>query len=73
MSEIGIGLSNLHVTAEGHTGADGRAEANQELSLARAKTVCAALKAKGMKLPCTPTGAGSSRPLVSPEKTAADK
>jgi hypothetical protein len=26
-----------------------------------------------MKLPCTPTGAGSSRPLVSPEKTAVDK
>ena len=63
----------LHVTAEGHTDADGSAEANQKLSVARAKTVCAALKAKGMKLPCTPTGIGSSKPLVSPEKTAADK
>jgi outer membrane protein OmpA-like peptidoglycan-associated protein len=63
----------LHVVAEGHTDADGGAEANQKLSVARAKTVCAALKAKGMKLPCTATGVGSSKPLVSPEKTAADK
>lgn len=63
----------LHVAAEGHTDADGSAEANQKLSLARAKTVCAALKAKGMKLPCTASGVGSSKPLVSPEKTAADK
>lgn len=66
-------IPNLHVSAEGHTDADGTAEANQKLSEARAKTVCAALKAKGMKLPCTPIGVGSSKPLVSPEKTAADK
>jgi outer membrane protein OmpA-like peptidoglycan-associated protein len=66
-------VPNLHVTAEGHTDADGTAQANQKLSEARAKTVCAALKAKGMKLPCRPSGAGSSKPLVSPEKTAADK
>jgi outer membrane protein OmpA-like peptidoglycan-associated protein len=64
---------NLHVTAEGHTDADGSAETNQKLSLARAKKVCAALKAKGMTLPCTPTGAGSTKPLVAPEKSAADK
>jgi OmpA-OmpF porin, OOP family len=63
----------LHVVAQGHTDADGGAETNQKLSVARAKTVCAALKAKGLKLPCTATGVGSSRPLVSPEKTAADK
>ncbi len=66
-------IPNLHVTAEGHTDADGTPEANQKLSEARAKTVCAALKAKGMKLPCTPSGVGSSKPLVSPEKSAADK
>ena len=66
-------VPNLHVTAEGHTDADGTAEANQKLSVARAETVCAALKAKGMKMPCTPSGVGSSKPLVSPEKTAADK
>ena len=66
-------IPNLHVSAEGHTDADGTAEANQKLSEARAKTVCASLKAKGMKLPCTPIGVGSSKPLVSPEKTAADK
>ena len=66
-------IPNLHVSAEGHTDADGTAEANQKLSEARAKTVCASLKGKGMKLPCTPIGAGSSKPLVSPEKTAADK
>ena len=66
-------IPNLHVAAEGHTDADGTAEANQKLSEARAKTVCAALKAKGMKLPCTPSGVGSSKPLVSPEKSAADK
>ena len=66
-------IPNLHVSAVGHTDSDGSAEANQKLSEARAKTVCSALKAKGMKLPCTPSGAGSSKPLVSPEKTAADK
>ena len=64
---------NLHVTAEGHTDADGSAAANQKLSLARANTVCTALKAKGMKLGCAASGAGSSKPQVSPEKTAADK
>ena len=66
-------IPKLHVTAEGHTDADGTAESNQKLSVARAKTVCAALKAKGMKLPCTPGGVGSSKPLVSPEKSATDK
>jgi outer membrane protein OmpA-like peptidoglycan-associated protein len=64
---------DLHVTSEGHTDADGTAEFNQMLSLARAKTVCASLKSKGMKLACKPIGRGSSKPLVSPEKTAADK
>ena len=63
----------LHVTAEGHTDGDGQAAANQKLSLARATKVCAALKAKAMKLPCTVTGLGWSKPLVSPEKTPADK
>ncbi len=66
-------IPNLHVSAEGHTDADGSAESNQKLSEARARTVCAALKAKGMKLPCKPSGTGSSKPLVSPEKSAADK
>jgi outer membrane protein OmpA-like peptidoglycan-associated protein len=64
---------NLHLTAQGHTDADGSAASNQKLSKARARTVCDALKAKGMKLPCTPSGAGSSMPLVAPEKSAADK
>jgi outer membrane protein OmpA-like peptidoglycan-associated protein len=72
-SKMLLAIPNLHVTAEGHTDADGTAESNQKLSEARAKTVCAALKAQGMKLPCTPSGVGSSKPLVSPEKTAADK
>ena len=66
-------IPNLHISAEGHTDADGTAEANQKLSDARAITVCAALKSKGMKLPCTPSGVGSSKPLVAAEKTAADK
>ena len=65
-------IPNLHITAEGHTDADGTAQSNQKLSLARAKTVCDALKAKGMKLGCVPVGVGSSKPLVA-EKTAADK
>lgn len=64
---------DLYVTAEGHTDADGTAEFNQMLSLARARTVCKALKDKGMQLACKPIGVGSSKPLVSPEKTAADK
>jgi outer membrane protein OmpA-like peptidoglycan-associated protein len=64
---------NLHVTAEGHTDADGSAQTNQKLSQARADKVCAELKAKGMKLPCVPGGVGSGKPLVSPEKSAADK
>jgi outer membrane protein OmpA-like peptidoglycan-associated protein len=63
----------LKVTAEGHTDADGKPAANMKLALARAKKVCAALKVKGMKLPCVPSGVGSSKPLVSPEKTDADK
>jgi len=66
-------IPNLHVTAEGHTDADGTTEGNQKLSIARAQSVCGALKAKGMKMPCTPSGAGSAKPLVSPEKSAADK
>lgn len=66
-------IPDLHVTAEGHTDASGTAQANEKLSIARAATVCEALKKQGMKLPCKPTGFGSSRPLVSPEKTAADK
>jgi outer membrane protein OmpA-like peptidoglycan-associated protein len=63
----------LTVTAEGHTDADGSPELNRKLSLARAKTVCDALKARGMQLACNPVGVGSSKPLASPEKTAADK
>lgn len=63
----------LHVVAEGQTDAEGSAAANRKVSVTRAKTVCAALKAKAMKLPCTATGVGFSKPLVSPEKTAADK
>lgn len=63
----------LKVTAEGHTDADGKPEANMKLSLSRANKVCSALKAKGMKLPSVASGAGSSKPLVSPENTLADK
>lgn len=77
LTENSMGLKmvvpHLHVTAEGHTDADGSAETNQKLSLARANKVCTELKAKGMKLSCTPIGAGSAKPLVSPEKSAADK
>jgi outer membrane protein OmpA-like peptidoglycan-associated protein len=64
---------DLYVTAEGHTDADGTSDFNQMLSLARARTVCNSLKKKGMDLSCKPIGVGSSKPLVSPEKTAADK
>jgi len=67
------GIPDLHVTAEGHTDATGTPQANEKLSIARAATVCQALKKQGMKLPCKPTGFGSSRPLASPERTAADK
>ena len=64
---------DLYVTSEGHTDADGTTEFNQMLSLARAKTVCNALKAKGMQVACKPIGLGSAKPLVTPEKSAADK
>ena len=70
---LNAAFPNLRVTTEGHTDADGMPEANQKLSEARAKKVCAALKARGMKMPCVPSGVGSSKPLVSPEKTPADK
>jgi OmpA-OmpF porin, OOP family len=63
----------LYVTSEGHTDADGTPDFNQMLSLARAKTVCGALKAKGMQITCKPIGLGSAKPLVAPEKSAADK
>ena len=36
-----MAFPHLHVTAEGHTDADGSAQTNQKLSLSRAKKVCA--------------------------------
>lgn len=68
-----MAFPKYHVTAIGHTDADGNAAANQKLSLARATKVCEELKAKGLTVPCKPVGVGSSQPLVSPEKSAADK
>lgn len=68
-----MAFPKYHVTAIGHTDADGNAAANQKLSLARATKVCNELKAKGLTVPCKPVGVGSSQPLVSPEKSAADK
>lgn len=72
-SALKTAYPKLYVTAEGHTDADGSAEANQKLSVARAEAVCAALKTQGLKMECKSHGVGSSKPLVSPEKTAADK
>lgn len=68
-----VAFPKYHVTAVGHTDADGSAAANQKLSMARANKVCSELKAKGLTVPCKPVGVGSSQPLVSPEKSAADK
>lgn len=68
-----VAFPSYHVTAVGHTDADGSAAANKKLSLARANKVCSELKAKGLTVPCKPVGVGSSQPLVSPEKSAADK
>jgi outer membrane protein OmpA-like peptidoglycan-associated protein len=62
-----------HVVAIGHTDTDGTPESNNKLSLARAQKVCSQLKAKGLTVACKATGVGSSQPLVSPEKSAADK
>ncbi|MFN0040559.1 MAG: OmpA family protein [Burkholderiales bacterium] len=64
---------NLTVVTEGHTDTEGMPATNEKLSLDRASKVCAALKKQGMKMPCKAIGVGSSRPLVSPEKTPADK
>ncbi|HEY0721252.1 MAG TPA: OmpA family protein [Gammaproteobacteria bacterium] len=68
-----LAFPNYYVSAIGHTDSDGKAEANQKLSVARAEKVCSELKAKGLTVPCKPSGVGSSKPLVSPEKSAADK
>jgi outer membrane protein OmpA-like peptidoglycan-associated protein len=68
-----VAFPKYQVTAVGHTDADGTAAANQKLSLARANKVCSELKAKGLTVGCKPVGVGSSQPLVSPEKSAADK
>ena len=68
-----VAFPKYHVTAVGHTDADGSAAANQKLSLARANKVCSELKAKGLTVPCKPVGVGASQPLVAPEKSAADK
>ena len=68
-----VAFPSYHVTAVGHTDADGSAAANQKLSLARANKVCSELKAKGLTVPCEPVGVGSSQPLAAPEKSAADK
>lgn len=63
----------LHIVAQGHTDATGSAPANQKLSQQRAEIVCKALKQKGMSLGCVAKGFGSSKPLVKPEKSEADK
>jgi outer membrane protein OmpA-like peptidoglycan-associated protein len=72
-SALKVAFPRYHVTAIGHTDADGNAAANQKLSLARANKVCSELKAKGLTVPCKAVGVGSSQPLVAQEKSAADK
>jgi outer membrane protein OmpA-like peptidoglycan-associated protein len=72
-SALKVAFPRYHVTAVGHTDADGNAAANQKLSLARANKVCSELKAKGLTVACKAVGVGSSQPLVAPEKSAADK
>jgi len=68
-----VAFPGYHVTTVGHTDADGTPAANEKLSLARAQKVCSQLKAKGLSVPCKASGVGSAQPLVSPEKSAADK
>lgn len=68
-----LAFPGYHVAAVGHTDADGTPAANQKLSLARAAKVCSELKAKGLTVPCKAQGVGSSQPLVSKEKSTADK
>ncbi len=63
----------LHVVADAHTDADGTPEAVHKLTIARAKAVCRALRASGVRLRCVPIGAGASLPVVSPEVTEEDR
>jgi outer membrane protein OmpA-like peptidoglycan-associated protein len=63
----------LRVVAEAHTDAEGTPEAVHNLTIARAKAVCRALRAGALKLRCVPIGAGASMPVVYPAVTQADR
>jgi outer membrane protein OmpA-like peptidoglycan-associated protein len=53
------------VRCDGHTDSEGSAASNQELSEARARTVCDLLRARGLKADYDVRGFGESRPRAS--------
>jgi OOP family OmpA-OmpF porin len=64
----------VKVKVVGHTDLDGSAAVNRRLSAARARAVVMELMRKGVpSARLSASGVGESQPLVSPERTAADK
>ncbi len=68
------GVRNFKFEVSGHTDSSGSAPHNRELSLRRAERIRSELAAKGVPAgDVVAVGAGSDRPLVSPDDTPAKK
>ncbi len=68
------GVRNFKFEVSGHTDSSGSASHNRELSLRRAERIRSELAAKGVPAgDVVAVGAGSDRPLVSPDDTPAKR